>query len=57
MSSLLYKEASVVTVFFFEVTMNVYNVFFIDTAFMEMAVLNILQACMIHSIEKGDSNS
>lgn len=37
--------------------MNAYSVLFIDAAFMELTALNILQACMIHSIEKGDSNS
>lgn len=33
--------------------MNVYSVLFIDTAFMEMTVPNILQAPMIQSIERG----
>lgn len=37
--------------------MNAYSVLFIDAAFMELTALNIVQACMIHSIEKGDSNS
>lgn len=37
--------------------MNAYSVLFIDAAFMELTALNIVEACMIHSIEKGDSNS